>query len=271
MMQTNKATEYEASDQMIVSAAHVIKDYEALYVGLGLPFVAALLAKYTHAPHCTIAIENGIIRTTTFPLPQSTDTVGSQTGSDNLGGLFYVNCLGQAGFIDMGFLGAGQLDRYGNVNDTCIGDYRDPVYRFQGGGGGNDVMSFCKRTVIIVRQSRRRFPEKVDFITCPGYLDGRPGQRESAGLPPGTGPSSVITNLGCYYFEKGEMVLKSIHSGCGVTLDKVIAETGWNLKVSPDLKDTVPPTAEEIRILREQVDPKKIWTGGKRAVRLAED
>ncbi len=271
MIQINKEVEYEASDQMIVSAAHEIRDYEALYVGLGLPFVAALLAKYTHAPHCTIAIENGIIRTTPFPLPQSTDTVGVQTGADNLGGLFFVNCLGQAGFIDMGFLGAGQLDRYGNINDTVVGDYNNPVYRFQGGGGGNDVISFCKRTVIVVRQSRRRFPEKVDFITCPGYLDGQPGRREEVGLPAGTGPSAVITNLGCYGFEKGEMVLKSIHSGCGITLDKVKAETGWDLKVSPDLRDTVPPTAEEIRILREQVDPKKIWTGGKRAVRQAED
>jgi glutaconate CoA-transferase subunit B len=263
--------QYEASDQMIVAAARQIKDGEALYVGLGLPLVGALLAKYTHAPNCTIAIENGIIRTTAFPLPQSTDTVGSQTGADNLGGLFYVNCLGQAGFIDMGFLGAGQIDRHGNVNDTVIGDYRDPVYRFQGGGGANDVMSFCKRTVIVVRQSRRRFPPKVDFITCPGYLDGQPGQREGVGLPESSGPCAVITNLGCYSFENGEMVLKTIHSGCGITLEKVRSETGWDLKLDPDLKATVPPTPEDIRILREKVDPQKIWSGGKRGVQQEQD
>jgi acyl CoA:acetate/3-ketoacid CoA transferase beta subunit len=270
-MNMNNSPEYDAADQMIVAAAHQIKDGESLYVGLGLPLVGALLAKYTHAPHCTIAIENGIVRTTPFPLPQSTDTVGSQTGADNLGGLFYVNCLGQAGYIDMGFLGAGQIDRHGNVNDTVIGNYRDPVYRFQGGGGANDVMSFCRRTVVIVRQSRRRFPEKVDFVTCPGFLEGLPGQRELAGLPAGTGPHAVITNLGCYAFENGEMVLKTIHRGCGVTLDKIISETGWELRASADLEDTLPPTAEEIRILREKVDPHKIWSGGKRVAQQEAD
>ncbi len=261
----------DPSDQMIVAAAHQIKDGEALYVGLGLPLLGALLATYTHAPRCTIAIENGIVRTSAFPLPQSTDTVGSQTGADNLGGLFYVNCLGQAGYIDMGFLGAGQIDRFGNVNDTVIGDYRDPVYRFQGGGGANDVMSFCKRTVVIVRQSRRRFPEKVDFITCPGYLDGQPSQRERVGLPSGTGPHAVITNLGCYGFVNGEMVLQTIHADCGVTLEKVKAETGWDLKVSPELRPTLPPTPDEVRILREKVDPHKIWSGGKRVAQQEQD
>jgi acyl CoA:acetate/3-ketoacid CoA transferase beta subunit len=259
--------EYDTADQMIISAAHQIRDKDAIYVGLGLPMVAALLAKHTHAPHCTIIIENGIIRTKEFPLPASTDTVGSQTFADNLGGLFYVNCLGQAGFINLGFLGAGQIDRHGNVNDTVIGDYKNPVYRFPGGGGGNDVMSFCKKTCVIVRQSKRRFPEKVDFITCAGYLDGEPGQREAAGLSADTGPASVITNLGCYEFENREMVLKTVHTGCGVTLEKVREEVGWDLKVASDLKDTVPPTSEEIRILREVVDPNKIWAGGKRTVR----
>ncbi|MCR4394523.1 MAG: hypothetical protein NUV31_09160, partial [Dehalococcoidales bacterium] len=224
------------------------------------------LAKYTHAPHCTIAIENGIIRTTPFPLPASTDTLGSQTYADNLGGLFYINCLGQAGYIDLGFLGAGQIDRFGNINDTVIGEYYKPVYRFQGGGGANDVMSFCKRTVVVVRQSKRRFPEKVDFITCPGYLDGKPGSREKAGLPPGTGPYAVITNLGCYEFQDGEMILKSIHTGCGITLAKIKEETGWDLKISSDLKDTDPPTAEELKILHEKVDPNRIWSGGKRTI-----
>lgn len=263
----NAPVQYDAADQMIISAAHQIQDNDAIYVGLGLPMVAALLAKYTHAPRCTIIIENGIVRTKEFPLPQSTDTVGSQTFADNLGGLFYVNCLGQAGFINLGFLGAGQIDRHGNVNDTVIGDYTNPAYRFPGGGGGNDVMSFCKRTCVIVRQSKRRFPEKVDFITCPGYLDGKPGQRESVGLSPGTGPASVITNLGCYEFQNGEMLLKTIHSGCGITLENIKAEVGWDIKIASDLKDTVPPTAEEIRILREKVDPKKIWAGGKRTVK----
>ena len=210
----DEKVEYNAADQMIVSAARQIRDNEAVYVGVGLPMVAALLAKFTHAPNCTIVIENGIVRTEVFQLPAGTDTVGTQFDADQLANLNYISYLGQAGFINLGFLGAGQIDRFGNVNDTVIGDYRNPVYRFPGSGGGNDVMSFCQRTCIIVRQSKRRFPEKVDFITCPGYLEGKPGQREALGINPGTGPGAVVTDLGCYGFENGEMVLKTIHDGC---------------------------------------------------------
>lgn len=261
----DEKVKYEAADQMIISAAREIKNNDAIYVGLGLPMVAALLAKHTHAPNCTIIIENGIIRTGLFPLPSGTDTVGSQFMSDNLSGLFYVNSLGQAGFIDLGFLGGGQVDRYGNVNDSLIGDPKNPTYQFAGGGGGNDVMSFCHRTAVVLRQSKKRFPEKVDFITCPGYLDGKPGQREDIGLCTETGPRVVITDLGIYGFENGEMILTSVHSGCGVTLEKVKAEVDWNLKISPHLQDTIPPTSEELQILREKVDPNRMWSGGKRA------
>lgn len=125
-------------------------------------------------------------------------------------------------------------------------------------------MSFCKRTAIVLRQSKKRFPEKVDFITCPGYLDGKPGQREETGLCAGSGPGVVITDLGCYGFENGEMVLTTVHTGCGVTLEKVKAEVGWDLKISPDLKDTLAPTPEELRVLRERVDPGRMWSCGKR-------
>jgi acyl CoA:acetate/3-ketoacid CoA transferase beta subunit len=261
----SNAPVYDSADQMIVAAAHQIQDSDAVYVGLGLPMLAALLAKYTHAPHCTIIIENGIIRTTPFPLPAATDTLGTQTFSDQMAGLLVVNSLGQGGFINLGFIGAGQIDRHGNVNDTAIGDLGDPIYRFPGGGGGNDVMSFCQRTAIIIRQTKRRFPAQVDYNTCPGYLDGKAKQRESFGLRPNTGPGVVITDLGCYGFYQGEMILQTIHSGCGITLDKIKAEVGWELLVSDQLKDTIPPSKEEIAILREKVDPNKIWSGGKRS------
>jgi acyl CoA:acetate/3-ketoacid CoA transferase beta subunit len=255
---------YDASDQMVVAGSHQIRPHDVVYVGLGLPFLSALLAMYTHAPDCTIIIENGIIRTTCFELPAATDTLGSQTMSEQLSGLFYISCLGQAGHISTGFIGAGQVDRYGNVNDTVVGDYRQPAHRWAGSGGANDVMSFCQRTVTMLRQSKRRFPEKVDFITCPGYLDGKPGQREAAGLLAGTGPAMVITDLGCFTFENGEMVLSSVHAGVGVTLEQVRAEVGWDIKVSRDLVETPPPTDEELRVLHEKVDPKQIWVGGKR-------
>ncbi len=247
--------QYSANDQMIVSAAHLIHNGEAAYIGVGLPMFAALLAKQTHAPDCTFVIENGIIRTEEFQLPMGTDTLGTQFHADLLAGLSYISYLGQAGFISLGFIGAGQIDRYGNVNDTAIGDYRDPVHRFPGSGGANDVVSFCDRTCIILEQSKRRFPEKVDFNTCPGYFDGKPGRREALGIRPGTGPVAVVSNLGCYEFENGEMVLKTVHTGCGVTLEKVKAETGWPLKVAKDLKDTPPPTEPELKILRETAAP----------------
>jgi acyl CoA:acetate/3-ketoacid CoA transferase beta subunit len=257
--------EYDAADQMVAAGSHQIHQNDVVYVGLGLPFLSALLAKYTHAPDCTIIIENGIIRTTCFELPAATDTLGSQTMAEQLAGLFYVSCLGQAGHISTGFIGAGQVDRHGNVNDTCVGDYHQPAHRWAGSGGANDVMSFCQRSITMLRQSKRRFPEKVDFITCPGYLDGKPGQREAAGLPAGTGPAMVITDLGCYTFEDGEMVLKSVHAGVGVTLEQVRAEVDWDLKVSAGLEETAPPTEEELRVLRERVDPNHIWVGGRRS------
>ena len=252
---TQDGLSYDANDQMIVSAAHLIRDNEAAYVGVGLPMVAALLAKRTHAPGCTVVIENGIVRTEEFELPAGTDTLGTQFRADKLAGLSYISYLGQAGFINLGFIGAGQIDRYGNVNDTVIGAYDNPVHRFPGSGGANDVVSFCQRTCIMLNQSRRRFPARVDFNTCPGYFDGKPGQREALGMMPGTGPVAVVSDLGCYEFENGEMVLTTVHTGCGVTLEKVKAETGWDLKVSKNLKDTVPPTAEELRILRATTAP----------------
>lgn len=271
MTQDEKDVGYSAQDQMVISAARQIKDDDVVYVGVGLPMLSAMFAKHNNAPNCVIIIQNGTVRSTLFPLPRATDTLGTQTMSDQLTSLFYVDCLGQAGFITVGFLGAGQIDRYGNLNDTAVGDYLNPIHRWPGSGGANDVMSFCKRTIVILRQSKRRFLEKVDFITCPGYLNGKPGQREEVGLPPNTGPSAVITDLGIYGFEDSEMVLKSIHSDAGVTLEQVKAEVSWDIKVSSDLEATKPPTEEELRIFREKVDPEQQWAAGRRAMRQPED
>jgi glutaconate CoA-transferase subunit B len=246
---------YDANDQMIISAARLIKNGEACYIGVGLPMAAALVAKRMHAPDSTIVIENGIVRTEEFELINGTDTLGSQFHADMLMGLSYISYLGQAGYINLGFLGAGQIDRYGNVNDTVIGDYFNPVHRFPGSGGGNDVMTFCQRTCVMLNQTKRRLPEHVDFITCPGYLDGKPGRREVLGFRAGTGPVSLVTDLGCYGFENGELVLETVHTGCGITLEKVKAETGWDLKISDHLTDTVPPSPDELRVLRATTAP----------------
>ena len=264
MSEDKKAREYTAADQMIVSAARLVGNTDVVFVGTGLPMVAGLLAKYTHAPDCAIMTENGIIRTTKFPSALQTDSLRLQTMSDKLCGLFYVMCLGQSGFVGTGFLGAGQIDRFGNSNDTAVGDYRNPVYRWPGSGGGNDVMSFCDRTVIMLRQSKRRFLEKVDFITCPGYLDGKPDRREELGMRPNTGPVAVITDMAIFTFEDREMTIKSVHGDIGVTLEKVKSELSWDCKVSKDLTQTTPPTEDEIRALRNEVDPEHRWIDGRR-------
>ena len=177
--------------------------------------------------------------------------------------VLYVNSLAQRGFFTLGFLGGGQVDRYGNINSTCTGDYGRPSLRFPGSGGGCDIASLCKNVVIVIEQKRVRFPEKVDFISAPGYLDGAPGSRERIGLPAGTGPARVVTNLGTYSFRDGEMVLESIHSASGVTLEDVRANTGWDLRTSEDLRETVPPTEEELALLRNRVDPEQKFIKGK--------
>ena len=253
MAQKKYVTDYTAGDQMVISAARHIKDTDVVYVGVGLPMSAGVLAKNYNARNSTIIIENGIVRASNFPLPRATDTLGSQSYAEQLSGLFYVNCLGQAGYISCGFMGGGQIDRYGNVNDTAVGDYRKPIHRWPGSGGGNDVMSFCDRTIVILEQSKRRFLEKVDFNTCPGYFDGKPGRREEAGLRPNTGPVAVITDMAIFTFENREMTIKSVHTGCGVTLEQVKAELSWDCKVAKDLTDTEPPTEEEFKAYQEKI------------------
>ena len=265
MSHAKKAKSYTATEQMVVSAAREIRDGDVIYVGVGLPTLATWLAKYTHAPHCTVVHEVGIIRTTPCPLGQYQDALPVHFMSDALAGLVYVNALAQRGFVNKGFIGAGQIDRYGNVNDTAVGDYHKPVHRWNGSGGANDVMSFCNKVIIILKQSKRRFLDKVDFITCPGYLDGKPGRREEYGLRPDTGPSTVITDLGTYRFENREMTLTSVHTDIGVTLEDIKAEIGWDLKISSDLGESEPPTEEELYILREKVDPTNIFVDGKYA------
>jgi glutaconate CoA-transferase, subunit B len=247
------SSDYTDIDQMIICAARLIKDDDVIYTGVGFPIEAAVLAKNLHAPNCTIILETGIVRASNFRLPWTTDTIESQTGAELLTGLSYVNCLAQSGYVTLGLMGAGQVDRYGNANDHVVGNYHKPVHRWMGSGGANDLMSFCRRTVIILKQSKQRFPERVDFITCPGFLSGQPNQRTATGLPKRTGPAAVITNLATYSFENGEMVVKSVHACCGATLEKVREEVGWDIKAAKDLVETTPPTTEELRVYREKI------------------
>ena len=162
--------------------------------------------------------------------------------------------------MDYAFLGGAQIDKYGNINSTVIGDYYKPKVRFPGSGGANDFASFCWKTMIMTVHSKARFVEKVDFVTSPGYLTG-PGAREEAGLPPGSGPYKIITDLAVLGFhpESREMMVESIHPGA--ELKAVIENTGFDLIVPDFVKKTPPPTEKELKVLRGEVDPLRYIIG----------
>jgi acyl CoA:acetate/3-ketoacid CoA transferase beta subunit len=215
--------------------------------------IAAMLAQRTHAPGLLIIFEAGGIGPQVPVLPISVGDSRTFHRAVGASSMHDVMSISQAGYLDFGFLGAAQIDRFGNVNTTVIGPYEHPAVRLPGSGGANDVGSFCPRTIIVMRQDSRKFVEKVEFVTTPGYLDG-PGARERAGLPRDTGPYRVITQLGLYGFDETtkEMQLIALHPG--VTLDDVRAQSGFAVRAVEPLPFTEPPTAEDRRMLRE-IDP----------------
>ncbi len=164
----------------------------------------------------------------------------------------------QRGFIEYGFLGGAQIDPYGNLNSTVIGDYERPDVRLPGSGGGNDVGSHCWQTIAIMRHDQRRFVEKLDFVTTPGFLTG-PGARERAGLPPGTGPYRVVTNLGVMGFHPESKRMQLLTTQPGISVEMVIKNTGFELLLADEVCSNPPPTAEELRILREEVDRDRLY------------
>jgi glutaconate CoA-transferase subunit B len=177
-----------------------------------------------------------------------------------LGGLTEVfGLLMQPGYVDVGFLGAAQIDRFGNLNTTVIGDYNAPKARLPGSGGGNDIGSLAKRVVVMLKQDARKFVQTLDYLTTPGYLDG-PGGRERAGLPRG-GPSAVITDLGVYRFDPAtkEMFLDSSHPG--VTVEEIRKNVSWDICIPTNVRSTKPPTRRELRVLRTKCDPEGIFLG----------
>lgn len=253
-------TDYSAftrQEMMIVAAARELRDGEKVIVGTGLPLLASILAKKTHAPNVVILYESGAIDCRPLRTPFSVADSVLVPGAAMQGGL--VDALGMvhAGEVDVGFLGGAQVDRYGNLNTHVIGDYRSPKVRFAGSGGSNDIGTGCKRSIIIMLHERQRFPERVDFITTPGYFSGG-REREKYGLP-GGGPSVVISTLGILRFHPvtREMYLESYHPG--VTIEEIKANTGWDLKIADDVRETEHPDPELIRILREECDPTGVF------------
>jgi glutaconate CoA-transferase subunit B len=246
---------------MICCAARLLEDGRTVAVGTGVPCAAAMLAQRTSAPNLVIVFEAGGVapRLPTMPI-----SVGdSRTFYRGLMATSMADIMEtcQRGMIDYTFLGGAQIDAHGNLNSTLIGsEYAKPKVRLPGSGGANDLASFCWRILVVTSHDRRRFVEKLDFLTTPGYLTGD-GAREAAGLPPGTGPYRVITDLAVlgYHERTKRMELLSLHPG--VTLERVRANTGFELGVREPLTQTEPPAPQELHILRDEVDPLRYLLG----------
>jgi len=252
------AKKYSLPELMAAATARELRDGELAFIGVGIPLMAATLAKYTHAPNFNIMVEFGAVGPVPRRLPMCVDCTVNNEQAYYTGTQREVMGAQQAGFVDVACISGAQIDKYGNVNSTCIGDYYNPTVRLAGSGGANDLASSANRIIIMMRQDERNFVEKVDFITSPGYLDG-PGAREKAGLP-GGGPHAVVTTMGIYRFdnETREMYLEKIHPG--VSLSDLKATVKWDLAISPNLTETEPPTEEEVTIMRT-LDPLEIYLG----------
>ncbi|HIF33965.1 MAG TPA: 3-oxoacid CoA-transferase [Planctomycetes bacterium] len=255
--------EFNSMEMMICAASRLLDDGAMVVVGTGAPCAAAMLAQKTTAPNLTLMFEAGGVGPL---LPRMPISVGdSRTFYRGLMATSMGDVMEtcQRGLVDYTFLGGAQIDMYGNLNSTRIGsDHQKPSVRLPGSGGANDLASFCWRVLVITPHDRRRFAKRVDFITTPGFLDG-PGAREKAGLPPGTGPHKVITNLAVMgYEEKSKrMQVESLHPN--VTLDEVRDNTGFELLLKDPLERTPTPTDEQLRVLREEVDSERYIIGRK--------
>jgi glutaconate CoA-transferase subunit B len=249
---------YSPSELMIINAARLLKNGDVVFVGVGQPNLACNLAKRTHAPDLVMIYEAGVIGAEPARLPLSIGDPTLVSGALSVVSMYdiFANYL-QRGNVDVGFLGGAQIDKYGNINATFIGvDYTHPKVRLPGSGGAQEIAAWANRCYIMTPHQKRRFPEKVDFLTSAGYLDGR-GGRATAGLR-GQGPVGVVTDIG--YMEPddtGELVLTAVHPG--KTTREAIDNTGWPLKVAGNLRLTKPVTERELAILREELDPTGIY------------
>lgn len=247
---------YTPSELMVTQAARQLRDGEVVFVGIGLPNMACNLARRQHAPNLLLIYESGAVGAEPDRLPISIGDPALVTNSLSVCSMFDVfSYYLQGGLIDVGFLQGAQIDRFGNLNTTVIGDYHRPSVRLPGSGGACEIAILAKRVLVIAPQTKRSFPEVIDFITSPGFVDGQES-RKKLGMP-GQGPAIVITDLGCYEFNAGEMVLTSLHPGC--TVDQVRERTGWEIQVGSDLEITEPPTLEELRLIREELDPAHVY------------
>ncbi len=249
--------DFSTLELMAVCGSRAIRNKEVVFIGTGLPMIAALLAKRTHAPGAKIVFEAGFIDSNAKDIALS--IADSRLGYRASGAIGLIETLGlmlQGGHVDVGFVGAAQIDEYGNLNTTYIGDFSKPSVRLPGSGGGNDIISSAKRIVIIMTHEKRKMVKKLDYLTSPGFLNG-PGEREKIGLL-GGGPSLVVTNLCQMDFDPRtkRMRLATIHPG--ISSEQIAENTGFDLIIPPKVPETEIPTHEELTLLRS-IDPNGIY------------
>ena len=240
---------WTSSEMMVTAAARRIRDGDRVLVGIGMPNLAANLANRLHAPNSVLIYEAGIIGAQPSRLPLSIGDPCLVAGAQSVCSMFEVfSFYVQGGLIDVGFLGAAQIDRFGNLNTTVIGDYDNPRVRLPGSGGACDIASLARKTILLMPHQKRRFVPKVDFITSPGFQGGR--EKRGVSSLQGGGPDAVITDMAVLEFDDdGEMLLVSVHPG--VELENVRENTGWDLRISRDWGVTEPPSDKELEALRQ--------------------
>jgi len=252
-----KPEEFTTLELMAVCGSRQIKNGDVVFIGTGLPLIAAMLAKKTHAPRAKIVYEAGFIDSNAKDIALSiADSRLGYRASAAIGLIETLGLMLQGGHVDVGFVGAAQIDEYGNINTTYIGSFEHPTVRLPGSGGGNDIISSAKRFVVIMMHEKRKMVKKLDYLTSPGFLDG-PGAREKAGLM-GNGPSLVVTNLCQMDFDPDtkRIRLATVHQG--VSVQQVLENSGFDLIVPKNVQTTEPPTPEELELLRA-IDPNGIY------------
>jgi glutaconate CoA-transferase subunit B len=250
--------DYSPSELMIINASRALEGSHVVFVGVGLPNIACNLAQRTHSPKLELVYESGVFGAHPARLPLSIGDptlVSDATSAVSMADLFMFYL--QGGLVDTALLGGAQIDKYGNLNTTVIGDYANPKTRLPGSGGACEIAINAHRTLMIMRLKRRAFVEKIDFMTSPGHLDGR-ADRAQMGIP-GGGPKRVITDRALFDFDAQSHEMTLVELAPGETAETIQAEVGWPLKVSPDLREITPPTLTELDVIRQKLDPQGLY------------
>lgn len=250
--------DYTPSELMIVTAARALKGSRVVFVGVGLPNIACNLARRSHSPQMELVYESGVFGARPARLPLSIGDPTLVSGATSVTSMLDLFTLYlQGGLVDVALLGGAQIDRYGNLNTTVIGDYQQPKVRLPGSGGACEIAINARETLIITRLQRRTFVEKLDFLTSPGHLEGGDGRHRMN--YPGKGPSMVITDRALFNFDNEEREMTLAEVAPGESVESIREAIAWPLRVSPEVSEMQPPSAGDLSIIREQLDPKGMY------------